>query len=332
MSPKSICRVALIIGLLTSLGISPSNSEPDKNWVIQSSRAAASRGEPTAASLANAINLKHEKHKFNITVQSGRNSDRNIREIRVDEPNFAEVRQSRAHKAFRGQGEWKGQAQTDLCSVFNTYPEYITLIASADSGIKTIANIAGRRVALGSPGSDLQASVVDILNAVGIDHKSDLAAIDARPEAVPALMQNGDIDAFFWPVEKLSRPLADLMSEAPPMIAVPIAAAGIDVLVAANPFYAKAVVPLTVNPRLSPTGEIEALGVKMSLIVSCGMPEETVYRVTKETVESLKALKKNNPTASKMTAKDMLEEMPTPVHPGAMTYYQESGLRPSVRP
>ena len=332
MSPKRIFQVVLIIGLLTSLAISPSNSEPQKNLVIQSSRAAASRGYPTAASLANAVNPKHEKYGFRLTVQSGRNSDRNISEIKSGETIFAEVRQSRVYQAYTGQGQWKGQPQTDLCTVFNTHTEYITLIASAASGIKTIKDLDGRRVVVGRPGSDLQASVVDILAAVGTDYKKDLAAIDARPEAVPDLMQNGGIDAFFWPVEKLSRPLADLMSEAPQIFAVPLAADGIDALVAVNPFYEKTVVPLTINPRLSKTGKIEALGVKMSLIVSCGLPEDTVYRVTKETVEGLITLAKNNPTAPQMTVKAMLAEMPAPVHRGAMRYYRESGLRPSVRP
>jgi TRAP-type uncharacterized transport system substrate-binding protein len=73
------------------------------------------------------------------------------------------------------------------------------------------------------------------------------------------------------------------------------------------------------------------LGFFLAIVVR-GMAEETVYRITKETVESLKAWRKSNPTTSKMTVKAMLEEMPAPVHPGAMTYSQASGLRPTVRP
>ena len=130
----------------------------------------------------------------------------------------------------------------------------------------------------------------------------------------------------------MSRPLAELMSGARKIRAVPIAAAEIDALVAADPFYEKAVVRLTLNTALSQTGLIEALGVKMSLVASCDMPEREVYRVTKATFERLEALRKINPTISLMSFEAMVKNLPSPVHPGAMTYYRESGLNPTLRP
>jgi len=227
---------------------------------------------------------------------------------------------------------WQDIPGTNLCSVFNTHAESITLVASVESGIRTLRDLKDKRLGIGSPGSDLYYNAIDILTAVGISYETDLAVADDRMEASPDLLRDGDIDAFFYRVGTLSRSFLDLVSGTKKVRLIPIAAPGIDALIAANPFYEKAVVPMTLYPGLDDHGGIEVLGVKTSLITSCGIPDKTVYIVTKETFENSEAFKKRHPSASMMTGKGMVEGLPSPVHPGAMKYYKESGMAAMLRP
>ena len=327
-----ILNMILLIGTLNLMGLSSSTAEPETNLVILSSSAVGGLYYPTAGSIANAVNQKRNEYGFRITVKSRRSSVSTLNRIMSGEIYFGEAQQSRIYQAHKGLAEWKGSPQTDLCSVFNTHAESITLIASVESGIRTILDLRDKRIGIGSPGSDLHHNVINILTAVGIDYKTDLTVVDDRMEAVPDLLQDREIDAFFYPVGTLSRPFMDLISGTKKVRLVPIAAPGIDVLLAANPFYEKAMVPMTLYPGLDDHGGVEALGVKMSLITSCGIPDKTVYIVTKETFENFEPFEKRHPKASMMTGKGMIEGLPAPVHPGAMKYYKESGMDALLRP
>jgi TRAP transporter TAXI family solute receptor len=327
-----IFHLALIIAALNPMGLSSSSAQPAKDLTLSSSRGAAGRYYPTAGSIAQAVNLKRKEYGFRITVKSRRSSVSVLNKVISGEIHFGEVQQSRIYQAYKGLADWKGRPQTDLCSVFNTHAEYITLIASVDSGIGTIRDLKGKRVGVGRPGSDLYDNAVDILAAVGINYKSDLSVVDDSLETVPDLLQDGDIDAFFWPVGKLSRPLADSMSGTKKVHLVAIAAPEIDALIAANPFYEKATVPMTLYPGIDDHGGVEALGVKMSIVTSCGMPDKTVHTIAKETFENFGPFEKKHLTASMMTKVAMIDGLPAPVHPGAMKYYKESGMDPLLRP
>ena len=160
--------MVLIIGTLNLTGLPSPKAQPEKNIVLLSSRGAAGLYYPTAGSIAHAVNQKRKAYGFRITVKSRRSSVSNLNRVMSGEINFGEIQQSRIYQAQKGLADWKGRPQTDLCSVFNTHAEYITLIASVDSGIRTIRDLKGKQVGVGSPGSDMHYNAIEILAAVGI--------------------------------------------------------------------------------------------------------------------------------------------------------------------
>ncbi|MDX2441803.1 MAG: TAXI family TRAP transporter solute-binding subunit [Desulfobacterales bacterium] len=327
-----IIQMMIIISMLNLMGLSLSAADLEKNLIFLSSRSVASFYYPTAGTIANAVNFKRNDYGFRITVKSMRSSVSNLNGVMSGDVSFCEAQQSRIYQASKGLGDWKGHPLTGLCSVFNTHTEYITLIASAESGIKTIWDLKDKRVGIGSPDSDLHYNAIKILTAVGMNYTSDLSVADDRLEAIPDLLQDGNIDAFFYPVGKLSRSLANLISGTQKVHMVPMTSPGIDALIAANPFYEKATVPMKLYPGLDDNAGIEALGVKMSVISSCQTPNNTVYILTKEAFENFESFKKKHPASSMIARKAMLEGLPAPVHPGAMTYYKESEMDALLRP
>jgi len=89
---------------------------------------------------------------------------------------------------------------------------------------------------------------------------------------------------------------------------------------------------MTLYPGIDDHGGVESLGVKMSIVTSCQMPDKTVYTIAKETFDNFEPFEKKHSKASMMTKKTIIEGLPAPVHPGAMKYYKESGLEAILRP
>jgi TRAP transporter TAXI family solute receptor len=71
---------------------------------------------------------------------------------------------------------------------------------------------------------------------------------------------------------------------------------------------------------------VSTLGVKATLITSAAVPDDVVYRLTKEIFTNLDHFRKLVPAHWELTKKNMLEGLTAPVHPGAMRYYREAGL------
>ena len=64
-----------------------------------------------------------------------------------------------------------------------------------------------------------------------------------------------------------------------------------------------------------------------TLVTSADVPEDVVYAITKEVFENLDAFKKLHPALANLTPQSMLDGLTAPIHPGAMKYYKEKGLK-----
>ena len=84
---------------------------------------------------------------------------------------------------------------------------------------------------------------------------------------------------------------------------------------------------MTDYPGAINESDVETFGVKATLITSLDIEEDIVYAVTKEVFENLDAFKKLHPSYAGLTREGMLEGISAPIHPGAMKYYKEVGLK-----
>ena len=72
---------------------------------------------------------------------------------------------------------------------------------------------------------------------------------------------------------------------------------------------------------------INTFAVKATFCTSAKVPEDIVYAITKEIFDNLEDFKTLHPAYGVLTRKNMLEALTAPIHPGAMKYYKEVGLR-----
>ena len=282
---------------------------------------------PTGGAIARIVNKKKDEYGIRCTVESTGGSVFNVNAVMAGDLEFGVVQSDRQYQAINGLAEWEGKPQKKLRAVFSIHPETVTLVAAEDAGIKTIADLKGKIVNIGNPGSGQRQNSIDALEAAGLNYETDIQAESVKAAEAPGLLQDGRIDAFFYTVGHPNGAMKEATAGKRKVRFVAIEGAGVDKLVKAKPYYAKAFVPMDNYPSAVNEGNCPTFGVKATFVTSADVPDEIVYAVTKEVFENLDEFKKLHPAYAVLTKEAMLDGLSAPIHPGAMKYYKEAGLK-----
>src|SRR6056297_33839 len=245
--------------------------------------------------------------------------------LETSESDFALLQNDVAFYAVNGSTLAKFEetgAYTNLKGIETLYPETIQIIASKDSGIKTVADLAGMHVAVGSPGSGTEANAVQILAAYGLT-KDDLGAADplSFKEAAEGL-KNKQIDAAFITAGFPTSAVTEVSTVRDVTI---VTVDKINELAAEYPFYTEQVIPA--GTYKGQDEDITSVAVMAMLAVRGDLDEEVVYQCTKAILEGTDELGKAHAKGAMVTADTGLDGMSIDLHPGAERYYTEAGLK-----
>ncbi len=223
---------------------------------------------------------------------------------------------------------WKGNEEAGfkqkldkLRGVSGLYNNYIQIVANADSGIRTLADLKGKRVSVGAARSGTELNAREILKAAGLSY-SDLAKVEYLPfgESVE-LMKNRQLDATLQSAGLGVASIRDLAT-AIKIVVVPVPA---DVVAkVGDPAYQPAVIPA--NTYIGQTADVPTAAIPNFLVTHAGVPEDVVYRMTKAMYDNLDTLYAAHNAARAIKRENALKGMPVPLHPGAERYYREVGL------
>ena len=222
---------------------------------------------------------------------------------------------------------WKGDEEAGfkrkadkLRGMAAIYPNYVQIVASKDSGIKTLADLKGKRLSVGAPKSGTELNARAILEAAGMSYK-DLGKVEYLPfgESVE-LMKNRQLDATLQSAGLGVASIRDLASSVP-ITVVSVPAAVVDK--AGLPFV-KQMIPAGTYEGQSEA--VETAAVVNYLVTREGVSADTVYRMTKALFESLPELQAAHSAAKAIELKKATEGMPVPLHPGAERYFKEKGV------
>jgi TRAP transporter TAXI family solute receptor len=287
---------------------------------------------PTGGAISRMVNQKAQEYGIKATVESTAGSVYNINAVLGGDLEFGVAQSDRQFQAYNGLAEWsKSGPQKDLRSVFSVHPESITLIATMQSGVKSVSDLKGKRVNIGNPGSGQLQNSKDILSAFGIDldgiHAEQVKAVEA-----PGLLQDEKIDAFFYTVGHPNGNIKEATSGRIKVRIVSIAGAGIDALLEKYSYYATAMIPKKFYPNSVNEGDVSSVGVKATFVASKNLDDKVVYAITKEVFDNLEEFKKLHPAYAVLTKENMLQGLSAPIHRGALKYYKEAGLVQHINP
>ncbi len=282
---------------------------------------------PTGGHIAKFVNKKKDIYGIRCTVESTGGSVFNVNAIMSGDLEFGIVQSDRQYQALNGLAEWKEKGpMSDLRAVFSIHPEAVTLVAADDASISSIADLAGKRVNVGNPGSGQRQNALDALEASGIDWQNDIHAEAVKADAAPTLLQDGRIDAFFYTVGHPSGNILESTAGRRKIHFVPVTGPGIEEMLTKTPYYAKALISIKHYPRATNEEDVQTFGVKATLMTSVTVPEAIVYAVTREVFDNIDRFMTVHPAYERLTKENMLEGLSAPLHPGALRYYREVGL------
>ncbi len=223
---------------------------------------------------------------------------------------------------------WKGDAEAGfpkkldkLRGLSATYNNYIQIVANADAGIKTLADLKGKRISVGAARSGTELNARAIFKAAGIDYK-DLAKVEYLPfgESVE-LIKNRQLDATLQSAGLGVASIRDLAT-AVKIVVVPIPAE--TVAKVGDAAYQPATIPA--GTYGGQDVDVPTAAIPNYLITHAGVSDELAYQMAKQLYEHLDTLKSAHNAAKAIQRENATKGMPIPLHPGAERYYKEVGV------
>ena len=200
------------------------------------------------------------------------------------------------------------------------YPNYIQVVASAESGIESFEDLKGKSLSVGAPASGTELNARAIFGASGMSY-DDLGKVEYLPFAESVeLIKNRQLDATLQSAGLGVASIRDLASSLPiKVVAIPASVA--ETLGA--PYVAQTIPAGTYDGQ---DEDVETVAVSNFLVTHEGVSEETAYQMTKLLFDNLDELEASHQAASLISLEGALEGMPIPLHPGAERYYREQGM------
>lgn len=256
------------------------------------------------------------------TAQVTRASAENLNLLQAGRGELALTLADTLSDAWNGNEEAGFRNKLDRLRGFSaTYNNYIQIVASADSGIRTLADLKGKRVSVGAARSGTELNARAILKAAGMSY-SDLAKVEYLPfgESVE-LIKNRQLDATLQSAGLGVASIRDLAT-AVRIVVVPIPH---DVVAkVGDPAYQPSMIPA--NTYNGQTEDVPTAAIPNFLVTHAGVPEETVYRMVKAMYDNLDTLHAAHSAARAINRDNAIKGMPIPLHPGAERYYREVGV------
>ncbi len=279
---------------------------------------------PTGGAICRLVNKGRKEHGVRCSVESTGGSVYNINTIRDQELDFGVAQSDWQYHAYNGTSKFKDQGPfKDLRAVFSVHPEPFTVVARADSGIKTFTDLKGKRVNIGNPGSGQRGTMDVVMAALGWS-KSDFALASElkSSEQAQALCDN-KIDAMVFTVGHPSGSIKEATTSCASVL-VPVTGPEIDKLVSDNDYYRKATIPGGMYTGTD--SDTETFGVGATFVSSTAVSDDVAYVIVKAVFENFDQFKKLHPAFANLDPKEMIKDgLSAPLHDGAVKYYKEKG-------
>ena len=229
-----------------------------------------------------------------------------------------------AYWAYSGTGTFEGQEpMRDLRVIAALYPEHVHLVASRASGVKTVADLKGKRVSLDKTDSGTYPDAVLILEAFGIG-EADITVENLKPESAAEAMRKGKLDALFFVGGYPARALAELAAGAD-VVLIPIVGPEVDDMLLEHSFFTRDEIP---DDAYSGVAGVPTVAVGAQWLTSLAAGDDLIYAITAALWNSntRHLLDVGHAKGASVTRQTALDGIGIPLHPGAERYYREAGM------
>ena len=259
---------------------------------------------------------------IDVTVVSTDGSKANIQGIDAGDYQLGTVQSDVMAYAWAGTRSFESDGKVDSFRVVaGLYAEAVQLV-TLNPDIKSVADLRGKKVSIGAPGSGVYFNAVDVLAAAGMTVEDIQPQYQSFGDSADAL-KDGLIDAAFV-VAGAPTPAITELCVSKQAYLVPIDGEVAAKMMQDCPFYTTYVIPA--GTYQGQDKDITTVTVKATLIVSASASEDDVYKLTKAIFDNMDAIAKENAKGKELSLENATEGMTAPFHKGAAKYFAEKGI------
>ena len=256
---------------------------------------------------------------MNASAQSTGATVANINMLKEGSVDLAIVQNDITYYAVNGTEMFKDKKVENLRGIASLYPETCQIVTLESTGIKSVADLKGKRVAIGAAGSGAEANARQILEAYGITYDDIDEQYLSFGEAASAL-KDGNVDAAFVTAGFPTAAVQDITSQNKVRL-LPIEADKADALIAKYPFYTKTTIPAGTYAGFDEA--VPGISVMAMLVATDKVDEALGYDITKALFDNLDKLQAAHSAAKQITKESAKDGMSIDLNAGAARYYKE---------
>ncbi|OMH33592.1 TAXI family TRAP transporter solute-binding subunit [Motiliproteus sp. MSK22-1] len=307
------------------LGASFATQAADQRFVTIGTGGVTGVYYPTGGSICRLVNKTRKEHGIRCSVESTGGSVYNLNTIRAGELDMGVAQSDWQYHAYNGTSKFEDAGPNpELRAVFSVHPEPFTVVARADSGIKKIDDLKGKRVNIGNPGSGQRGTMEVLMAAKGWDKDTFALASELKSSEQSSALCDNKIDAMVFTVGHPSGSIKEATTSCDSVL-VEVSGPAVDKLVKDNSYYRTATIPG--GMYRGSDEDVKTFGVGATFVASTNTPDEVIYEVVKAVFENFDTFRKLHPAFNDLKKEQMIKDgLSAPLHPGAAKYYKEAGL------
>ncbi|GAB6100194.1 TAXI family TRAP transporter solute-binding subunit [Halanaerocella petrolearia] len=314
-SKKLIFSLVLLISV--SLVVVGCSSQNKKEFLSIATGGTSGTYYPIGGAIAKIINS--DVSNVSASAQSTGASVTNTRLMKKEEVELAILQNDIASYAFNGQQQFKDKAVKNMRGIATLYPEVIQIVVREGTGIDSIQDLKDKKVAVGAPGSGVEANAKQILKTFDITYDDIDEDFLSFGEAASRL-KDRQIDAAFLTAGVPTAAVMDVASTQDIKL-LSFNQEQIDKLHGKYPFLTGLEVPAGVYKGQDE--KFKTIALKATLVVQKNLDKKLVYEITKSIFENRDELINAHKRAKDIKVESAKEGMTIPLHSGAKKYFKE---------
>ena len=315
--------LALTVSLVAVFSFSPAADAAKRRFISIASGWVTGAYYPMAGAISRIAYKSLQDKGIKVTAESSGASVANSKLIGEGDTDFAILQNDIANYAHNGVQPMFDEPIESLLGVATLFPEHVQLIARKSSNINSVADLKGKKVAIGPVGSGTAENVKQVLEAWGMTVEDLDKAEQLKASQSADYIKDGRLDAAFFTVAVGAAVILDTALLVDCNV-VPISGPEVDKMIEKYPFYAKQVVPG--GTYKGNDGDVETVSVMAMLAARADLEDDIVYSIVKAIYSDLEQLRKAHAKFKDIAVENALMGMSVPLHPGAEKYYKEVGV------
>ncbi|MEG6617408.1 TAXI family TRAP transporter solute-binding subunit [Peptococcaceae bacterium 1198_IL3148] len=313
-----LMAVAMLAVLITGCGSSDSeNAAADKKFINIATGGTAGVYYPLGGAIAGVLN--ENISGVSATAQSTGASVANVNMLNDGSVQMAFVQNDIAYYAVNGTEMFADNKVADLQAIATIYPETVQIVTLKSTGINSIEDLKGKKVAVGAAGSSVVSNSEQVLGAYGMSFDDIDEQFLSFSEAANGL-KDGNIDAAFLSAGFPTSAIQDIAAQHD-IVMLSLDEDKVAKLQENYSYYTPMTIPAGTYP--GQTEDVNAVSIMAMLVVKADMAEQDAYDITKAIFDNIDKVKAAHSVGQYISKESAKEGISIPMHPGAEKYFNE---------